>query len=56
MTVTVSRRTVTVTLRAAELGFHDDDGKLRVEPGPFKVFAGGSSETVLEAEFRVVGR
>jgi beta-glucosidase len=48
-------RKVTLRLAAKELGFHDDEGKLRIEPGPFKVFAGGSSETALSADFVLTG-
>ncbi|MDX2308515.1 MAG: glycoside hydrolase family 3 N-terminal domain-containing protein [Hyphomicrobium sp.] len=47
-------KVVRFTLKARDLGFHDDDGLLKVEAGPFKVFAGGSSMTALEADFRVV--
>lgn len=50
------RKVVTFRLKAEDLGFHDDDGELRIEPGPFKVFAGGSSLTSLEADFRITPR
>ena len=48
-------RKLTLRLAAKDLGFHDDEGKLRIEPGPFKVFAGGSSETALSADFVLTG-
>ena len=48
-------RKVTFRLTAKELGFHDDDGKLVVEPGPFKIFAGGSSQTALSTDFQITG-
>ena len=47
-------KTVRFTLKAADLGYHDDDGRLIVEPGPFKVFAGGSANANLEAAFELV--
>ena len=46
-------RRVSFRLAAKDLGFHDDDGRLRIEPGPFKVFAGGSSAATLSADFSV---
>ncbi len=47
------RKTVRLTIKAADLGFHDDAGRLLIEPGPFKVFAGGSSDTAVSAEFEM---
>jgi beta-glucosidase len=49
------RRTVRFRLDAQKLGFHDDDGRYLVEAGPFKVFAGGSSETALQTDLLVTG-
>jgi beta-glucosidase len=49
------RRTVRFRLEAQKLGFHDDDGRYLVEAGPFKVFAGGSSETALQTDLLVTG-
>ncbi len=46
-------RTVSFQLAAETLGFHDDDGQWRTEAAPFKVYAGGSSETALEADFAI---
>lgn len=46
-------KVVRFKLAASTLGFHDGEGKLRIEPGPFKVFAGGSSQTSLEAAFEL---
>lgn len=46
-------REVRFTLQARDLGFHDDEGRTRVEPGPFLVFAGGSSAAELSAPFQV---
>jgi beta-glucosidase len=49
------RRTVSFRLRAADLAYHDDDGMPVVEPGPFRVFVGGSSAATLRADFSIVG-
>jgi beta-glucosidase len=46
-------KTVTLTLEAARLGFHDDAGRYVVEPGAFKLWVGGSSRADLEADFEV---
>jgi beta-glucosidase len=46
-------KTVTLTLEAARLGFHDDAGRYVVEPGAFKLRVGGSSRADLEADFEV---
>lgn len=47
-------RTITFRVPAARLGFHDDDGRLVVEPARFQLFAGTSSDADLTAEFRVI--
>ena len=44
---------VSFNLTKDELGFYDNDGKFILEPGDFKVFVGGSSNTVLEANFKI---
>jgi beta-glucosidase len=44
---------VTFTLRASELGFHDDAGRYIVEPGEFELYVGGSSTADLKARFEV---
>lgn len=36
-----------------ELGFYNNQGEFLIEPGDFKVFVGGSSDTVLESEFHL---
>jgi beta-glucosidase len=46
-------KTVSLTLNAARLGFHDDAGRYVVEPGAFKLWVGGSSRAELEGEFEV---
>jgi beta-glucosidase len=46
-------RTVRFRLAAQDLGFHDDAGRYVVEAGPFKVFAGGSSDTPVATDFLV---
>lgn len=46
-------RRVAFRISSAELGYHDDSGRLIVEPGPFDVFVGGSSTTTLSAPFSV---
>lgn len=48
-------KTVRFTVKAADLGYHDDDGRLIVEPGPFEVYAGGSANADLVAKFEMVG-
>jgi beta-glucosidase len=47
------RRPVRFRLEAQQLGFHDDAGRYLVEPGPFMVFAGGSSDTALKTDLLV---
>lgn len=47
-------RVVRFKLAASDLGFHDGDGTLRIETGPFKLFAGGSSDATLSTEFEMV--
>ena len=47
-------RTVRFRLPARDLGFHDDAGRLIIEPGPFKLFAGGSSAADLWVPFTLV--
>lgn len=44
-------KTVNFTLTGAELGFYSNTKEWLVEQGDFKVFVGGSSETVLEDDF-----
>ncbi|MFH6770618.1 beta-glucosidase BglX [Gaetbulibacter aestuarii] len=41
-------KNITITLTDKELGFFDNDGNYLVEPGEFKIFVGGSSDTELE--------
>ncbi|GLB51283.1 glycosyl hydrolase [Neptunitalea chrysea] len=41
---------ITLKLTKAELGFYNNNGDFVIEPGDFKVFVGGSSETTLETE------
>ncbi|MCC7254135.1 glycoside hydrolase family 3 N-terminal domain-containing protein [Hyphomicrobium sp.] len=47
------RRTVRFTLAAADLAYHDDEGRPVIEPGTFDVFVGGSSTADLEGSFEV---
>ncbi len=44
-------KAITFTLTEKELGFYNNEGVFIVEPGNFKVFVGGSSDTVLEEDF-----
>jgi beta-glucosidase len=46
-------RTVRFRLKAKDLGFHDDAGRYLVEAAPYKIFAGGSSDTALAADLLV---
>ncbi len=46
-------RTLRFRLAAQDLGFHDDEGRYFVEAAPFKVFAGGSSDTSVATDFLV---
>ena len=46
-------RTLRFRLAAQDLGFHDDEGRYIVEAAPFKVFAGGSSDTSVATDFLV---
>lgn len=47
-------RNLTFRIPVETLGFHLDDGSYVVEPGPFQVFAGNSSDAALTASFEVV--
>ncbi len=49
-------KTVAFSLKAQDLGFHDDAGKFLVEPGAFQVFVGGSSNADLKGGFEVTSR
>ncbi len=44
-------KAITFKLTEKELGFYNNEGVFIVEPGNFKVFVGGSSDTVLEEDF-----
>ncbi|MEZ4934801.1 MAG: fibronectin type III-like domain-contianing protein [Saprospiraceae bacterium] len=44
---------VTFTLSSDDLKFYTQDMSFKAEPGAFKVFVGGSSVDVLEAEFEL---
>jgi beta-glucosidase len=46
-------KTVVFRLGAQDLGFHDSDGRLVVEPGSFDVFVGNSSSAELRRTFEV---
>jgi beta-glucosidase len=46
-------RELTISLRAADLAFYTAERKWEVEPGAFKVFVGGNSRDVKEADFTV---
>lgn len=50
------RKTVRFTLKAANLAYHDDEGKPVIEHGPFRVFVGGSSAADLEGGFEIAER
>ena len=47
-------RTVTLAVKASDLGFHDETSRYVVEPGPFEVFVGGNSQARLSAKFELV--
>ncbi len=44
---------VEFVLTNKELGFYDNNGVYKVEPGEFKLFLGGSSKTVIETNFHI---
>ena len=46
-------RTLRIPLAAADLAYHDDEGRAIVEPGPFRVFVGGSSTADLSGAFAI---
>jgi beta-glucosidase len=46
--------TLSFRVPAAELGFHDDTGAFHIEPGPFQLWLGGTSEATLTAHFEVI--
>lgn len=50
------RRRVTLEVPAQALGFHDDEGRLRLEPGPFEAFAGRSSQAALRGMFELLAK
>ncbi len=47
------KRSVRFRLSAQNLGFHDDAGRYVVEAAPFKIFAGGSSDTTVTTDFLI---
>ncbi len=47
-------RVVTLRVPAQDLRFHREDGSFALEPGPFQVFVGTSSDTVLSGAFDLV--
>jgi beta-glucosidase len=49
-------RDVSLTLRAADLGFHDDAARYRVEPGAVDIYLGGSSLAVLKTQVNLTAR
>jgi beta-glucosidase len=50
------KKTVRFRLAASDLAFHDDQGRAVVEPGPFKLFVGGSSTADLSAGFEITAQ
>jgi beta-glucosidase len=40
-------------IAAQDLGYHDDEARYVVEPGPFEVFVGGNSAAELSARFEI---
>ena len=48
-------KSVTFTLDKSDFGFHDNRGRLVVEPGQIDVFAGDSSKAELTDSFQVTG-
>jgi beta-glucosidase len=49
-------RRITLSVPARYLGFHDDEGRYRIEPGPFDVFVGRSSRASLSGRFDLTKR
>lgn len=47
------KKLVRFKLRAADLAYHDQEGRELVEPGKFSVFVGGSSEADLKTTFEI---
>jgi beta-glucosidase len=47
------QKTIKFKIDKAELGFYNNKGEFVVEPGDFKIFVGGSSETELESDFKL---
>lgn len=48
-------RDVSFEIAARDLGFHDDEGRRHVEPGPYQLWAGGSAAASLSARFALTG-
>ena len=44
---------ISIKLTSKELGFYNNEQQFKVESGDFKIFIGGSSETILEANFKI---
>ena len=49
------KRRVRIAVPVAELGYHDDEGRLVIEPGPFRAFVGASSAADTALDFEVIG-
>lgn len=47
---------VRFTLKGRDLGYHNDDGEIVIEPSPFMVYAGGDATTDLGAPFDLVAK
>ena len=47
-------KTVTFDLPINTLGFHNSQMRYVVEPGTFKIWVGGDSQSRLESEFELV--
>ncbi|MGL4727628.1 MAG: fibronectin type III-like domain-contianing protein, partial [Bosea sp. (in: a-proteobacteria)] len=49
-------RRITLNVPARDLGFHDDEGRYRIEPGAFEVYVGRSSQAALSGKFDLIAR
>ena len=49
-------RVVRLSISARDLGFHDDNGRHIVEPGPIEIYVGGNSAAKLSAKFELVAK
>jgi beta-glucosidase len=48
------QQTIQFTLTTSQLSYYNEQGVLQIEPGQFKIFAGGNSRDLLETTITLV--